>query len=1065
MTFATQAGELQAQTFGPGTIGQVSISSGSELVVGSTTIAPAAGLIGAQAIGPGILTLNPADGPLPGPINIQTSGDFAHGSEAIGGGTLSIGSSAFTTSITTLGDTAYGLHSISVDSIITANNTKISTSGEGAFGALVEGGGSIMLSGSTIEASGVATIGATAGGSGSTLTLHNVQITVTSNQTPTTRSYGLTATSDGLVTAINASIITTGFGSYGVDAQGGTVNLIGGSVTTTNDFAFGLLSESLNGSFGNLSAKGATIATQGQSSQGAISFGTGDTLAISGSTVKTSGLNAFGLYAQNGGQLNSQNNTILTQGQGAWGMNAEGGTLNSTGDKVSTIGDGAVGLISRPSQFGPLLEGMLSANNVAVLTSGNAAYGAEAQQGSTLTVIGGTITTNGAAATALVADGGTLSVSGSVGASNAGDIAHVLNGGVLESANSTLTGQGEGIVASGGSLISPNIVTVIGGSIAAKGGDGFQVNGGFANITVQSDARITAASGNILTVTSAGGLPSSVVFTANGVTLTGNIISDAASNVAVNLIGGTLLTGQITNTDTTIDPSRWDMTASSSLKSLTVAPGSIVEFLAPADDSFKTLTLGRLGGTGGTFEMTVDLPLLNGDLIDITGSSAGAHELIIANPDQSRDPPSGSALKVVNTGDGVAVFGSRPLEAGTYLYFLARGNGRNPTPNPDDWYLVAAASPVPVSSPSPAPSPTPVPRTSTSIVTITPVPTQPVLTNTANAAIGTYSGTIPLFYEDMVTLVERMGELRLGIQAAAVVPSSSVQLTGGKGALDSKQPAPIPTSPATDVWGVWVRGFGSSTRINNNVSRVFDQIVGGFQIGADKRFGSLWSGDVYVGVFGGYIYASRDFRDGGAGSTNALSLGTYATWIHPQGWYADMVLKYSQMWNDFSTPNLEGSQSTGNYDIPTVGGSLEVGRRFEFAERRFFIEPQAQLDGVWEDGMDYAASNGLRVHGDDQTSLRGRLGGRLGIHFELSQGRAIEPYVKAEVIEEFLTGNTVRTNSTNFDSNLAGTTGRFGGGLAARISQSIYIYGEYDYLTGDHIEQPWSVDAGLRWQW
>jgi outer membrane autotransporter protein len=115
--------------------------------------------------------------------------------------------------------------------------------------------------------------------------------------------------------------------------------------------------------------------------------------------------------------------------------------------------------------------------------------------------------------------------------------------------------------------------------------------------------------------------------------------------------------------------------------------------------------------------------------------------------------------------------------------------------------------------------------------------------------------------------------------------------------------------------------------------------------------------------------------------------------------------------------------------------------------------------------MDYTASNGLRVHGDDQTSLRGRLGGRVGMHFDVFRGGVIEPYARAEVIEEFLTGNTVRTNSTNFDSHLSGTTGRFGGGLAARVSQSVYVYGEYDYATGDHIQQPWSVDAGLRWQW
>jgi outer membrane autotransporter protein len=110
----------------------------------------------------------------------------------------------------------------------------------------------------------------------------------------------------------------------------------------------------------------------------------------------------------------------------------------------------------------------------------------------------------------------------------------------------------------------------------------------------------------------------------------------------------------------------------------------------------------------------------------------------IANPDQSHDPPSGSGLKVFSTVDGVAVFGSKPVEAGTYLYYLSRGNGRNSTPNPDDWYLVAA-------SPASAPSPTSTPSTLPANVTITPVPTEPVLTKTTNAAIGTYSGTMPLF--------------------------------------------------------------------------------------------------------------------------------------------------------------------------------------------------------------------------------------------------------------------------------------------------------------------------------
>lgn len=162
-------------------------------------------------------------------------------------------------------------------------------------------------------------------------------------------------------------------------------------------------------------------------------------------------------------------------------------------------------------------------------------------------------------------------------------------------------------------------------------------------------------------------------------------------------------------------------------------------------------------------------------------------------------------------------------------------------------------------------------------------------------------------------------------------------------------------------------------KISNDASRIFNQDVGGFQMGADRRFGSVLGGDVYAGVFGGYIYASRDFNDGGTGSTNAFSLGGYATWIHPEGWYVDMVGKYTQMWNYFKTPTLGEVNpiSTGYYNIPAVGGSLEVGRRYDFGGGCFFVEPEVQLAGVWEDGMSYNASNGLRVHGDSQTSLRG----------------------------------------------------------------------------------------------
>lgn len=509
------------------------------------------------------------------------------------------------------------------------------------------------------------------------------------------------------------------------------------------------------------------------------------------------------------------------------------------------------------------------------------------------------------------------------------------------------------------------------------------------------------------------------------------------------------------NVNLSVDPSRWTIQASSTLNSLRLAADSQVIFARPSSltGPFKTLVVNDLLGTGGgTFAVNTNIPALKGDLLVINKTSQGNYLVSFDNQPQGVDGPANKGLLVVQTADGRATFQGQ-TEAGTYKERLVRGNGSAVTPDPKSWYLVREDQPVP--NPSPSTQPSLVPEHP-------PVSRSNALTNTANAAIATYSAAVPLYYTDMQTLVQRLGELRLSIQPP--VTESAEQPPSGKGAVESKQVAP-PPAPPTDQWGAWVRGFGTGTRIDNSGSRTFDQNAGGFQIGADKRLRSLWSGDLYLGIFGGYVYASRDFRDGGDGSANQMSLGAYTTWIHPNGWYADLVVKYSQMWSYFRTPNLNGSISTADYDVPALGGSLEVGKRFDLGRGLFFIEPQAQLAAVWIDGASYAASNGLRVSGEDQTSLQGRLGGRAGMHIDFSQQRAVELYLKAEAIQEFLTGNTVTTNSTPSDANLSGTVGRFGGGVTAKVSRSTYLYAEYDYATGDHFQQPWFVNVGLRWQW
>jgi outer membrane autotransporter protein len=178
-------------------------------------------------------------------------------------------------------------------------------------------------------------------------------------------------------------------------------------------------------------------------------------------------------------------------------------------------------------------------------------------------------------------------------------------------------------------------------------------------------------------------------------------------------------------------------------------------------------------------------------------------------------------------------------------------------------------------------------------------------------------------------------------------------------------------------------------------------------------------------------------------------------------------VKYTQLWNDFDAPNVLsslglGPSATANYSIPTFGASLEIGKRWDFGH--FFLEPQGQIEGAWAGGTDYTVSTGLRVSADSQTSLRGRLGVRTGYHFDWGS-RAFEPYAKVSVINEFLGGDRITTNQTAFFPTLSGVGIQAGGGVTARLTNSIYLYGEYDYANSDKVRIPWAVDAGLRWAW
>ncbi|MFZ0505795.1 MAG: autotransporter outer membrane beta-barrel domain-containing protein, partial [Chthoniobacterales bacterium] len=808
---------------------------------------------------------------------------------------------------------------------------------------------------------------------------------------------GIFASNGGTVIGNGISILTTGilsslsgFDADGATAQGGTINLENSNITTIGADANGLHTLDVNSRI----------------------FGTN-------LIIKTLGAAASGAEADNGGLIELTGGTVITLGGGAFGLSAtDFGKITAAGTSITTSGAGSSGLFA-------LNGGGINGNSLNVTVGGLGADG---------------LVVSGAGSSITLTNSSLLSL--------LGNAASVENSGPLNLYGSSVTALIHGIVASGGAVGAPNSVTMSGGNLITVVGDAFQVQNGATNITVNNGATVRGNSSLLRVLDPTG--QTVVNFTASHASLFGDIFADPASQTTVDLADGTILTGRVNPAplglggDMTIDgASQWVMSGSSDLKSLSVSPGANAFFNPPSNGVYNTLTIGNLSGTGGIFGLNIDLRSVTGDLIDITGKSAGSHLLTFFDFGNGTNLPPGDALLVVKTTDGLAGFSGMTDQA-VYKYFVVHGNGSSATPVPTDWYLVRADEIVAGQVTRPAGA------FPGSIDTPLGLSTVDALTNTANAAIGSYAASTPLFYADMDTLIQRLGELRfLAGQGRASIDSYGKEVI-----------SPAPTEEGTI--GTWVRGFGNGMQINDQVSRTFDQNTGGLQLGADKRF-AAFQGDLYLGGFLSYFNATRDFLDGGEGSTNALSLGAYATWFNPKGWYADLVVKYSQLWNYFDTPLSNGGSSTGFYSIPALGGSFEVGKRFNFG--KFFVEPEAQLAGAWVAGYSYRATNGLMIDGSDQFSLRGQLALRAGMHFTLGNGVEIEPYLKIAVLHEFLTGDPITLDETTFYPTLSGTLVDAAAGISAKLSQSVYLYGEYDYANGDNIREPWAVNAGVRWEW
>ncbi|CAI8791534.1 Autotransporter domain-containing protein [Pseudomonas sp. IT-347P] len=305
-------------------------------------------------------------------------------------------------------------------------------------------------------------------------------------------------------------------------------------------------------------------------------------------------------------------------------------------------------------------------------------------------------------------------------------------------------------------------------------------------------------------------------------------------------------------------------------------------------------------------------------------------------------------------------------------------------------------------------------------------PTTEVISPGARSVLALFNTAPTVWYGELSSLRSRMGELRFN---------------GGQS-------------------GGWIRTYGNKYNVADGSGVGYQQTQQGLSLGADARLGES---EVLVGVLAGTSESDLDLNRGTSGTVKSYYVGPYVTWLDSDtGYYFDGVLKFNRFRNESKVNLSDGSRAKGDYDNWGMGGSAEFGRHIKLADG-YFIEPFTQLSAVQIQGKRYTLNNDMEADGDRMRSLLGKAGATLGRNFGFANGAVAQPYVRAAIAHEFASNNEVKVNNNVFNNDLSGSRAEFGAGVAVAMSAQWQVHADFDYSKGEHIEQPYGVNLGLRY--
>ena len=769
--------------------------------------------------------------------------------------------------------------------------------------------------------------------------------------------------------------------------------------------------------------------------------------------------------------ISSQNATVVFNGGQSQRIDANTSALNLSGATVnSATGRGAMQLIDSSATIDN--SNITSTNSFGLLLGRNVNTPA-----SSSATVKGRSTITGLVGGANAVGFAVLNVEDSIiQGTGANSYGVQLGGATLSATGSTITGAQDGLqivtdtVGVNASTVTLNNTRVTGGTGSAivLGSSGSA--GTVATINVNGNSELVGGNGSVLQAINR----STANFNVNGSTLTGDVVAETRSTVALLMQNAATLNGNLQNvtqsgfnTGSTLNGNVQAVAGTAATVSLdngSAINGNVDNVFSLSLNNGSSMTGDVIADTNGSVQLD-NSSVLTGQ-INNSGNlniNNAAQWVMTADSNVQRLALNGGVVQM-GTNEQFQQLNVGDLSGnGTFVMGTDLGNGNtdflNVTGNASGQHQLQIS----------ASGTNPVTADSVKVGNIASGDASFSLGNRETVDAGTFvyrlakEGQGLYLNPDKETVSTSTNTaLALAGSARSVLNAEAAMLSDqlGDRSLSVRPEAAMRSMDDSSVKNlsnsVWVRTYGNQYNVDNAYGDGYTQNQTGITGGADTTVdlgGRSW----VVGGFVGTSHTKMDLKYGSSATVDSVNAGVYgSTFDVESGVFVNVMAKINQFDNKAKVTMSDGTRAKGDYKALGASGSVAIGKHIRLKDD-YFVEPQVQVSTGVIQSDKYRLDNGLEVKSDTMRSVQGKVGVRGGRVIILDNGSLLEPSLMTAVNHEFVKNNEVKINDDSFDDDRASSSIEYGAGLKWTPAQRNWqVSGQVGGSKGTTVSQDWS---------